>query len=190
MAPTGGAVGEDGAAPAAEEPSAAEALAEVAYEVTVPPNARVGDQLKMTLPSGVQALITVPEGAVPGAILTFELPAAAVGAAAESAAAEGGMSEEKAAVAIQARVRGFKTRQESAKMVAQAKASAAPADDPQVIEVAAVKLQAVVRGKKGREESQKLKVEAASRPPPRVSIEDAEDAEEEKKEEEGGCVVS
>ena len=87
-----------------------------AYEVTVPPNARIGDQLKMTLPNGLQAMITVPEGAAPGSILTFEIPAPG--------------KDDKAAIALQARVRGFVQRAASKRLAAKDLAASFDADAP------------------------------------------------------------
>ena len=71
----------------------------VSYEVTVPPEAVAGDKLKMVLPQGQEVQITIPHGATSGAILTFELPVP-----------RGEAGAEKAAVLIQARIRGAQAR--------------------------------------------------------------------------------
>jgi len=109
---------------------------EVTFEITVPESVKPGDKLAATTPSGVRVKLSVPEGAEPGTILTFALPAN-VGASDR---------ESKAAIMIQARVRGAKTRQSTVRAV-QLEV------DPEVLK-AATKLQSTFRGHTTRNEQQ------------------------------------
>ena len=95
------------------------------YEVTVPEGAREGDQLKMTLPTGISTILTVPDGAVPGSTLTFELPPEATAESRIEAANRAAEVEGKAAVHIQAHVRGRLDRMHSATLKADAPAAGA-----------------------------------------------------------------
>ena len=97
----------------------------------MPPEAVSGDKLKMMLPQGQEVQITIPHGAASGATLTFELPAVRGGirstpprlfslrqpshrpcllACALSQVPRGEAGAEKAAVLIQARIRGAQAR--------------------------------------------------------------------------------
>jgi|EP00900_Chrysochromulina_parva_P022411 hypothetical protein len=112
--------------------NSAPASPQQSYEVTVPEGAREGDQLKMTLPTGISTILTVPDGAVPGSTLTFELPPVATAGSRIEAANRAAEVEGKAAVHIQAHVRGRSDRKQSATLEADAPATGAitgaPAD--------------------------------------------------------------
>jgi len=112
--------------------NSAPASPQQSYEVTVPEGAREGDQLKMTLPTGISTILTVPDGAVPGSTLTFELPPEATAGSRIEAANRAAEVEGKAAVHIQAHVRGRSDRKQSATLEADAPATGtitgAPAD--------------------------------------------------------------
>ena len=82
-----------------DTPRTAADPAQVTYEVTVPQGAMPGDKLKMQLPTGPDVQITIPKGAAPGTVLSFELP--------ESAGSE---RMDRAAMIIQARIRGIQAR--------------------------------------------------------------------------------
>jgi len=122
---------------------------EVTFEITVPSSVQPGDKLQATTPSGVKVKLAVPEGAEPGTILTFSLPAS-VGFEDKQA---------KAAVLIQARVRGAKSRSS----LSASKEAAAPAgsesnpivikEEPELV-LAAIKLQKSYRGHSVRNEQQ------------------------------------
>jgi len=112
--------------------NSAPASPQQSYEVTVPEGAREGDQLKMTLPTGISTILTVPDGAVPGSTLTFELPPEATAESRIEAANRAAEVEGKAAVHIQAHVRGRSDRKQSTTLEADAPATGAitgaPAD--------------------------------------------------------------
>lgn len=72
----------------------------IAYEATVPDGAVAGDKLRMSLPGYREVQVCIPPGAVPGSILTFELPEVDGAALGETAATE------SAAVRVQAHMRG------------------------------------------------------------------------------------
>ena len=112
--------------------NSAPASPQQSYEVTVPEGAREGDQLKMMLPTGISTILTVPDGAVPGSTLTFELPPVATAGSRIEAANRAAEVEGKAAVHIQAHVRGRSDRKQSATLEADAPATGAitgaPAD--------------------------------------------------------------
>ena len=105
--------------------NSAPASPQQSYEVTVPEGAREGDQLKMTLPTGISTILTVPDGAVPGSTLTFELPPEATAGSRIEAANRAAEVEGKAAVHIQAHVRGRLDRMHSATLKADAPAAGA-----------------------------------------------------------------
>ncbi len=92
------------------------------YEVVVPPNARIGSKLKMTVPSGEKVILVVPPGADPGTTISFKLK--------RSTARP---SEDQAAVMIQARLRGKKARAETSELKeGAAPAAGDPAKPPQI----------------------------------------------------------
>jgi len=94
-------------------PAASEDPEPRTYELEVPPNTKAGQRLKLTIPGMLEkVIITVPEGAEPGATISFTLPAkkAAAPAAAEPAPAKDGPKEPRAAIMIQARMRGKTAR--------------------------------------------------------------------------------
>ena len=110
--------------------NSAPASPQQSYEVTVPEGAREGDQLKMTLPTGISTILTVPDGAVPGSTLTFELPPEATAGSRIEAANRAAEVEGKAAVHIQAHVRGRSDRKQSATLMADAPATGAVTGAP------------------------------------------------------------
>ena len=110
--------------------NSAPASPQQSYEVTVPEGAREGDQLKMTLPTGISTILTVPDGAVPGSTLTFELPPEATAGSRIEAANRAAEVEGKAAVHIQAHVRGRLDRMHSATLKADAPAAGAVTGAP------------------------------------------------------------
>ena len=110
--------------------NSAPASPQQSYEVTVPEGAREGDQLKMTLPTGISTILTVPDGAVPGSTLTFELPPEATAGSRIEAANRAAEVEGKAAVHIQAHVRGRSDRKQSTTLKADARATGAIAGAP------------------------------------------------------------
>ena len=118
----------------------------VTFEITVPDNVQPGDKLQATTPSGVRVKLSVPEGAEPGTILTFALPGAVGGADRKA----------KAAVLLQARARGAKTRAElAAGPPAGSTASAKTPEDEEIeLGLAAIKLQKNFRGHSARTEQQ------------------------------------
>jgi hypothetical protein len=100
----GGAISQGQVPAPPKEPTAAVPEAEDAekmYELEVPPNTVPGSKLKLTIP-GMQekVIITVPEGAAPGATISFCLPSKKGPSKKES----------EAAVAIQAILRGKAAR--------------------------------------------------------------------------------
>ena len=100
------------------------------YELEVPPNTMPGSKLKLTIPGMAEkVVITVPEGAVPGATISFSLPKTAPKPAAAPAGGPAPKaSEDRAAIMIQARMRGKSTRKNMTKIELKKKApSAAPA---------------------------------------------------------------
>ena len=111
---------------------------EVTYEITVPEGVQPGDKLQATTPSGVKVKLAVPAGALPGTILTFALPVS-VG---------GEDKEAKAAVIIQAHIRG--------KAVRSASKPTKPIviHEPPEVVLAATKLQSTFRGHATRNEQQ------------------------------------
>ena len=101
------------AKPPPADPAPADTYEEKQYELEVPPNTLPGAKLKLTIPGMAEkVVITVPEGAVPGATISFSLPKKK--SAGDAAGAD--PSAEKAAVMIQARVRGFEHRKKVTKM--------------------------------------------------------------------------
>ena len=104
----------------------------VTFEITVPDNVQPGDKLQATTPSGVRVKLSAPEGAEPGTILTYALPGAVGGADRKA----------KAAVLLQARARGAKTRAE----LAAAASAKTPEDEEIELGLAAIKLQKNFRG--------------------------------------------
>eukprot|EP00966_Prymnesium_polylepis_P294645 6804100-Prymnesium_polylepis.3 len=81
-------------------PAPASDDADVTFEVTVPDGVKPGDKLQATTPSGVKVKLVVPDKAEPGMSLTFTLPKSQ------------SPKEDRAAIAIQARVRGRKGRKD------------------------------------------------------------------------------
>ena len=156
------------------------------YEVTVPEGAREGDQLKMTLPTGISTILTVPDGAVPGSTLLFELPPEATAGSGIEAANRAAEVEGKAAVHIQAHVRGRVDREPPTTAPAEATTdSSTPNTTPaeartllqtyqatpntaREFEVAAVKLQSVMRGNADRKQSAKLRAARPTSDPSKV----------------------
>ena len=73
------------------------------YQLEMPPNTIPGSKLKLTIPGMTEkVIITVPPGAVPGSTISFSLP--------KSKPSGGRPYEERAAMVIQARMRGKSTR--------------------------------------------------------------------------------
>ena len=114
----------------------------VTFEITVPDNVQPGDKLQATTPSGVRVKLSVPEGAEPGTIVTFALPGAVGGADRKA----------KAAVLLQARARGAKTRAELARD--STASTKTPEDEEIELGLAAIKLQKNFRGHSARTEQQ------------------------------------
>ena len=81
------------------------------YELEVPPNTLPGAKLKLTIPGMTEkVVITVPEGAVPGATIQFSLPKSGLKPGAANEATQVKLQQERAAIMIQARMRGQSTR--------------------------------------------------------------------------------
>ena len=94
--PNGGA-----AAPTAAE----EDEPEKTYELDVPEGTKPGAKLKLTIPGRTdKVIITVPEGAVPGSTISFSIPPPQTKTSARAS------EQERAAVIIQARMRGKTVR--------------------------------------------------------------------------------
>ena len=74
----------------------------ITFEITVPDNIKAGDRIQATTPTGLKVKLSVPQGAAPGTILTFALPASADVRSERSS---------HAAALIQARTRGISARQ-------------------------------------------------------------------------------
>ena len=85
------------------------------YELEVPPNTLPGAKLKLTIPGMTEkVVITVPEGAVPGATIQFSLPKSGLKPGAANEATQVKLQQERAAIMIQARMRGNMARQKAA----------------------------------------------------------------------------
>ena len=88
------------------------------YQIKVPPNTKAGEELKLKFPGRTEkVVIKLPEGAEPGKVIQFTVPAEGstskgegLGAALGDAVANGKGETDHAAILIQAKMRGKSAR--------------------------------------------------------------------------------